>query len=148
MSWSRAFGMKPRLEWDPFREFERMQSEMDALFGRSTESMPEMPPLNAWESDEGVVVTAEIPGLDPAGIDISVEGDVLTVSGDRAVDEAAEDARHLRRERGFGRFSRSLRLPLRIQEDEVQAHAKNGVLWVKLPKARVERPRRIEVQAH
>lgn len=148
MSWTRAFGLTPRRDWDPFRDLERMQSEMDALFGRSTGSAPEMPPLNAWESDEGVVVTAEIPGIDPAGIEITVEGDALTVSGDRAAEEAAEDARHLRRERGFGRFQRSLRLPFRVQEDEVQAHAKNGVLWVKLPKARVERSRRIEVRAH
>jgi len=149
MTWEGALGTRGLRGWDPFRDLERMQAEVNELFGRANDSWaPGTPPLHAWAGDDGIMVRAEVPGLDPGAIEISVHGDVLTLSGARTADEPAEGARALRRERGHGGFERSIRLPFAVEGEEVRADAKDGLLWIRLPRARRERSRRIEVRTH
>lgn len=148
MAWPRTFGFGGLFDWDPARELDRMWSDTDALLGRPRRSYePGDPTINVWAKDDDVVVTAELPGVDPSEIDISVKADVVTLKGAKPEDGANDGERVLRRERGRGELFREIRLPFRVAEDAVQAHFKNGVLHLRLPRSGAERARKIQVQA-
>lgn len=104
------------------------------------------PALNAWESEEGFHVEAEVPGLKLEELEILVEGNQLVVKGERKV-ELEEGMEFHVRERRSGEFANTLTLPAEIDAEKVEAHLENGVLTVNLPKAEAARPRRIEVKA-
>ena len=145
MAWSQALGFP--WDWDPFRELDRMQAEVADLFGRTNDSYaPGYPPVNVWANDEGAVVTAELPGVEPDKLDISVVGNRVTLAGSRPADDLKDEERVLRTERGYGDFQRSIGLPFRVESEHVEASFKNGILTLKLPKASVERPRKIEIE--
>jgi HSP20 family protein len=135
---------------NPWREFGRMQAEVERLFdrtrGRLNDSYaPGYPAVNLWTAEDEIVLTAELPGLDPSKIDIAVQDDVVTISGTRAVEDVPEGAIIHHRERGYGEFSRSFRLPFRIDAGSVDARYANGILEVKLVKAPEDRPHKIQV---
>ena len=91
---------------DPFALMRSMLRDFDrASPGHVTQ--PVFPAVNVWQGDEAVAITAELPGVDPADIDISVKENVLTLSGERKAPEIPEGARWHRNERGFGKFARS-----------------------------------------
>jgi len=104
------------------------------------------PLLNVWEEERSLVVEAEIPGLKLEDIEVLVSGDELTISGERKA-ETAEGTTVHRRERGVGRFSRVVRLPVEVNADAVEATLREGVLTVRLPKAESVLPRRIAVKS-
>jgi HSP20 family protein len=104
------------------------------------------PATNVWTNEDGVVVSAELPGVTPEDIDISVVNDTLTVSGTRKPEEA-EGATYTRRERGHGEFARTFQLPFHVQGDRVEATFDKGVLHITLPRAEEDKPKRIEVKA-
>ena len=135
----------------PWGEMERLRREMDQLFSRAFEtrlhSPASYPAMNVWTSEEGVVVTAELPGMEPEDIDISVVGDTLTLNGSRQPDELQEGERYHRRERGTGHFSRTFQLPFRVEADKVEAMFENGVLHISLPRAEVDKPKKIAIKA-
>ena len=108
---------------------------------------PVFPAVNVWQGDEAVAVTAELPGIDPADIDISVKDNVLTLSGVRKAPEVPEDARWHRNERGYGKFSRAIRLPFAASDDKVEARMTNGVLRVVVGRPEEDKPRKIEIKA-
>jgi HSP20 family protein len=129
-------------------DMRRLEHEMDFLFGGTRgPNRSDYPPLNAWVGDEGLIVTAEIAGVDPDDIQLTVENETLILSGTREVEELPENARHRRRERGFGEFSRTLELPFRIDASSIEATAGNGVLQIVLPRLPEEKPRKISVNA-
>jgi HSP20 family protein len=99
-----------------------------------------------WANEEGVIVSAELPGVAPEDIDISVVGDTLTLSGTRNSEEA-EGFTYTRRERGHGEFTRTFQLPFQIQGDQVEASFDKGVLHITLPRVEEDKPKRIEVKA-
>lgn len=147
MAWLRPFGFGGLLDWNPVRELDRMWSDMDAIFGRAERSYASgESTVNVWAKDDGAVVTAELPGVDPERIDISVKADVVTLKGSKPEDKTGEGERLLRRERGHGEFSREIRLPFRVAEDAVEARFRNGVLHLRLPRASADQARRIPVQ--
>jgi HSP20 family protein len=134
----------------PWRDFGRMQAEVERLFDRSRGRLndsyaPGFPAVNLWTSEDSVVLTAELPGVDPDKIDIAVVDDTVTISGSRTVEDAPEGAVIHHRERGYGEFARSFRLPFRIDSSGVDARYANGILEVKLPKAAEDRPRKVPV---
>lgn len=136
----------------PWRDFGRMQAEVERLFDRTRGRMndsyaPGFPAVNLWTSDDNVVLTAELPGVVPDKIDIAVVDDTVTISGSRTVEDAPEGVVIHHRERGYGDFSRSFRLPFRIDAGAVDARYANGILEVKLPKAVEDRPRKVPVLA-
>jgi HSP20 family protein len=105
------------------------------------------PAVDVAETEEAVLVTAEIPGVDPAEVEITVSGDELTLRGEKK-EEIEESGRAWHRvERRHGRFVRSIGLPAPVDADRVEAAARDGVLTVTLPKRADARPRRIEVRA-
>jgi HSP20 family protein len=127
------------------REVNRLFSDTFASSGGST--APSYPAMNVWTQEEGAVVTAELPGLTAADIEITVVGDTLTLSGNRAANEVPEGAKYHRRERNFGKFNRVFQLPFNVEVDQVQAVFKNGVLHLSLPRAEAEKPKKIAIKA-
>lgn len=134
----------------PFEEMERLRREMDRLFtgfrGFRPFGVGVFPLLNVSEDKDNLYLRAELPGIDPKDIEISVEGDTLTLRGERKSPEVGENVSYHRREREFGRFRRSLTLPTRIDADKVEAVFKNGILQITLPKAEEARPKQITVK--
>jgi HSP20 family protein len=103
------------------------------------------PALNAWADDQALHLEAELPGVPTASLAVTVEGDELTLAGERPDLVEAGVTEH-RRERATGRFSRIVRLPFGVDAARVEASLKDGVLVVTLPRAEAERPRRIQLR--
>lgn len=133
---------------DFFREMNRLQDEMGRFFGRSgIPATGSIPFVNVWEDEQSVFVTADLPGIDIDKLDISVvEGNQLTISGERPVTEMA-NAVWLRQERAAGSFARMLTLPTLVDADRVEATYEDGVLHIALPKAEAAKPRKIAVKS-
>ncbi len=133
-----------------WRDMERLRREMNRLFETSRygglRRAPSFPAMNVWTSENGLIVTAEIPGVQIGDIEISVMNETLTVSGQRTPDEVGEGVRYHRRERGYGRFTRSLQLPYPVEAENVEATFRNGVLHITLPRAEEDKPRKITVK--
>jgi HSP20 family protein len=134
-----------------WREFDKLQREMNHLFDdytpRRLRQASGFPAMNAWENQDGLIITAELPGVNPDDIDISVVGETLTLSGSRKSEEQDEGARYHRRERGFGEFTRSVQLPFQVKVDDVDATFNNGILQVQLPRAEEDKPKKIAVKS-
>jgi len=134
-----------------WRELERLQREMshmyDAFYPSRLRPAPGYPALNIWTSENGLNVTAEVPGIKPEDIDISVVGETMTLSGERRPEELQEGAQYHRQERGYGKFTRSIQLPFPVDVNKVEATFKNGVLQVALPRAEADKPKKIVVKS-
>jgi HSP20 family protein len=136
----------------PHALMEQWKQEMDRLFsdftGRTVTSNRAgvFPPLNVSEDSEKLYVSSELPGIEPDDIEVHVEGDTLTLRGERKLPEAGESVNYHRREREGGRFRRIVTLPVRIDPNGVEAAFKNGVLNIVLPKAAEARARQIKVR--
>lgn len=138
----------PRLSFDPFAEVRRMQSEMNRLFADfETANASDFPAVNLWASSDGVMLTAEIPGVKAEDVDLAVHDDLLTLKGKRAPSVEEERASFHRRERPQGSFVRTVKLPFRVDPERVQARFTNGVLDVALLRPESERPRKIAIQS-
>ena len=133
---------------EPWRQIRRLRDEMDRAFSQiERPRAAAFPPVNVWSSADGVAVTAELPGMDPAGLDISATDDNLTIRGEMPAPVQEEGITWHRRERRSGRFSRTIQLPFRISADSVDASFRDGVLRVSLQRPEEEKPRKIEVKA-
>lgn len=137
-----------RLSWadSPFNRLRRLQGEMDRIFGPVQGELETFPAVNIWSDREQIVVTAELPGMDPDSIGITTKGDLLTLQGERKAEPDAENIVCHRVERWSGAFSRTLRLPFDVNAEKVRAHYKNGVLAVTLPRSEESRPSKIQIQ--
>ncbi|EHQ07419.1 MAG: Hsp20/alpha crystallin family protein [Leptonema illini] len=104
------------------------------------------PGVRFHEKEEGLTMRAEVPGVHPENIDVQVKEDVLTLTIEKKSEvEGEEKTKALRHERRQGKFTRSFQLPFRVDADRVQAECRLGVLTVELPKAEVEKPKKIAV---
>jgi len=139
------------LSGDFFAEFEAIQRQMRQLFG-----LPEgaagnngfaFPAVNVGTTDEAVEVYAFAPGLDPAGLEVSIEKDLLVISGERAAETHSQSGTAYARERFTGAFKRVLSLPEDVDASRIEATYRNGVLKVLIPKVAPRRLRKIEVKA-
>ena len=126
--------------WSPFAEF-------DPFFGpwRSARRVSQLPAINLYTNQEGAVVRAQVPGVDPDSLDVSVQGDTLTLRGKREP-ERGEDEEFIRQERHYGEFVRTLTLPHEVEQDQVKAKFKDGMMDVYLPRAEAAKPRKIQVE--
>jgi HSP20 family protein len=130
---------------DVAREMRRTQEEMNHLFGGLRLGMrPEFPPVNIWASPEGALVTAEVPGVSPEQIEVTVHQDTVTLRGKRESDVPADAVEH-RRERVEGPFQRSIVLPFRVDADKVSARFDRGVVTLELPRPAADKPRQVKV---
>jgi HSP20 family protein len=140
--------------WDPFRDLVTVQDEINRLFGRTYGTREGNGGLAGWapaidihETGESFVIDAELPGIDPDAVDINVEGDTLTLRGERSSMEESEGDTYHRVERRFGAFARSVVLPTTADTERIEATFDKGVLTITVPKAERAKPRRIEVKA-
>ena len=132
---------------DPLQEMQRLQREMNRVFSGLEQPLnPEVPPLNAWVGESDVVVSAELPGVDPGKVEVSVVGDTLTISGAREATALKEGESYHRQERSYGRFTRSLQLPFHVEAGKVEAKYDKGILRVTLPRAEADKPKKIAVK--
>lgn len=133
--------------WNPWLEMERFEREASGLLsGLGRSRTAGFPPINVLTSENEVIVTSEMPGVDPADVDLSVNGDTLTIKGTRKPQELAEGQKWHRRERGHGNFYRTVQLPFNVESSKVNADYTKGVLTVKLPRAEADKPRKITVK--
>ena len=141
------WNLAQRDPWTMWSDLDSLQSEMDRLFSEVSggPAAREFPAVNIYSSDENLVMTAELPGIDPKELDISVKDDTVTIRGERAAEEPGENERVLRQERGGGSFVRSFTLPFRIDAEKVDAEYLRGILMVRLPKAEEDKSRKISV---
>jgi HSP20 family protein len=137
---------------NPFKEMLRLRREMERLFADVTERTPYavnsgvFPALDITEHEGSTYVHAELPGVRPEDLEVSVEGRTLTLRGERKPD-SAENVSYHRRERKTGRFHKAISLPHQINAEDVTAGFKDGVLELVLPKVEEAKPKRITVQA-
>jgi HSP20 family protein len=140
------------MEREPFRE---IQSEMNRLFdnffGRPTSTVTGtgsrawMPVVDMYETNDDLILDVELPGVREKEISLTITGEVLTVKGDRQFGEQLKDDNYVHMERAYGKFERSIRLPMPVQAGRVTATYRDGVLEVRLPKAEEVRPKEIRI---
>lgn len=143
--------------WRGGRDIDRFRREMDTMFERffrepwpifapaAREAMI-VPDIDVSETEGEIVVRCELPGVEPKDVDINVAGDVLTIRGEKKVTEEEQKETFHFMERDWGKFSRSVMLPQHVQPEKVEAHYKNGILKIVLPKAEEAKARKIEVK--
>lgn len=103
--------------------------------------------LDVLEGDDGYVVKASLPGVNADDVELTFEDNVLTIKGEVKQDETVDEARYHVRERRFGSFSRSIRFPVWVNGDAIEAGYENGVLSLNVPKAEEVKPKRIEIKS-
>jgi len=131
---------------DPFALMRSMMHDFDHAFVPAS-TQPVFPNVNVWQGDDAVAVTAELPGVEPSDIEITVKGNVLTLSGERKAPEVPEGGLWHRNERLFGKFSRAIRLPFNASDDRVEARFVNGVLRIIVGRPEEDKPRKIKIKA-
>jgi HSP20 family protein len=141
------------VRWEPFRELAALQNEMSRWMGQmggadgpgNGQSSAWLPVVDAWETEDELVLSFDLPGVSEEQIAVELDDGVLTVSGERARTSEHSKERFYRFERRFGTFSRSVTLPAGVQEDAIQARYENGVLEIRVPKPEEQKPKRIEI---
>jgi HSP20 family protein len=141
--------------WRPFRELERMRKEMDHLWDSFFEERPRLkaeevrewfPSLDVAETKDSLVVKAEIPGMDPKDIDISLSNEILTIKGEKKQEKEEKEENYHLIERSYGKFIRSVRLPGEVKSDKISASYKNGVLNIILPKSEEAKKKEVKIK--
>src|SRR3982074_3414525 len=143
--------------WEPFREFSTMQDRMNRMNRLFHESYspegPEealtttsfAPPVDIYEDEHTITLKLEVPGIDEKDIDVRVEGNTLTVHGERKIEKEEKEENFRRVERQYGSFTRTFTLPPTVETDNVSATYDKGVLKVKLAKKAEAKPKQIKV---
>jgi len=134
--------------WDPFSELSRLQDEMGRFMTPGAGTRVHFAPaVDIYEDKESIVLRAEVPGVKPDDLHVSVENHILTLSGTRRLEKEDKKDNYHRIERSYGSFTRSFALPTTVQTDKIDAETKDGVLTLRLPKRAEAQPRRIEVKS-
>ncbi len=142
------------VRWDAARELDTLQGEMNRLFssffdtpttrnGAATRRW--VPAMDLVETEQHFVLTADLPGMTDGDVNIEVERNVLTISGERKTEHEAKKDGYYRIERSVGAFSRSLTLPEGVDADAVTASFAHGVLEIRIPKPAQAQPRRVQI---
>ena len=139
--------------WDPFRELSTLQNRMSRLFEEQYGSGREesltagafVPPVDIYEDEHSIQLKLEVPGIDQKDLDVKVENNFLTVSGERKFEKEEKEENFRRVERRYGSFSRSFTLPNTVNTDDITADYNNGVLSVRLAKRAEAKPKQIKV---
>ena len=142
----------PRNPWSVFDELDSLQADVNELIQQQNRARQEnrfrmaYPALNVWASPDGLLIDAEIPGVNPQAVDITVKGDALTIKGSIPPVELQDGEVFHRRERPSGTFVRSLQLPFRADSGKVSASCRNGVLRLSIPRSEEDKAQKIEIQ--
>ena len=143
------------VRWNPFNDVSLLQNQMNRLFENALQGWPAesngtsswVPPVDIYETENDLVVTTDLPGIDPKKIDMQVENNILTIRGERRLEQKLEKENFHRVERTYGAFARSFTLSTAVDPEKIRANYKDGVLSISLPKAEHARPKRIQIAA-
>jgi HSP20 family protein len=144
------------VRWDPFKEVATLQERMNRMFeevwGRGRRPDEDFisgswaPPVDVRETKAALEISAELPGVDPQNVEVSVEGGVLTLKGTRLFEKAAEGETYHRVERAYGAFERSFTLPTNVDAEKILAAYRHGVLHLTVPKREEAKPKAITIK--
>ena len=141
--------------WEPFRDLMTLREAMDRLFEESyvrsgprwtpaTGARCELP-LDVYTTEEELVISVAVPGVEPDDVDITIEGDTLTIKGE--IKGPIENVNYVIQERPYGQFNRTLRLNMPVQADKAEASFDRGVLTLTIPKQEESKPRTIKIKS-
>jgi HSP20 family protein len=136
------------MTWNPWQELDGFRREVSSLLNavpRWNDTVEQPTAFNVYAGDEGVIVTAELPGFDPESFEVSVQKDEVTIRGKRA-EAPVENARYHLRERALIDLEKSFRLPFLVDSDKTEATYERGVLTVRLQKVEDAKPAKIAVR--
>lgn len=139
------------IRWQPFQEIENLQRDMNRLFDRLTTTNGDgfgngfAPAAELQDTPDAIHLKLEIPGMDAKDIDVQVSAEAVSVSGERKEETKTEEKGMTRTEFRYGKFQRVIPLPARVQNTDVKAEYKNGVLQLTLPKAEDEKNKVVKV---
>ena len=150
--------MKSLVRWQPFQELNSLQRQMnrmfDNFFGRTTSLVPSEeslsswefgPPVDIYEDDRRLTFKVEVPGIDEKDIKVEIENNMLTIRGERKLEQDIKEESFRRMERHYGAFSRSFTLPSTVDPEKIEANYSHGVLAIQMPKRAEARPKQIKV---
>ncbi|MBM4332233.1 MAG: Hsp20/alpha crystallin family protein [Deltaproteobacteria bacterium] len=144
------------IRWDPFREMAALQERMNRLFSNVRTQTPFreeeivqgtwVPAVDIYETNEAIVLKAELPGITPKEITVEVKDNTLTLKGEKKFEKEVQEENYHRVERSYGSFQRVFTLPGAVQHDKVKARFKEGILEVNIPKIEEAKPKQIKVE--
>ncbi len=145
--------MSNLVRWEPFEELGSLQNEMRRMLERnwnrpwwSFEGIGLDIPMDVYEKGDSTVVKVALPGVKPEDVQVTALGNTLTISGEVKGEENVEERSYIRRERRYGKFSRTISLPNEVSTDKIQAEFENGMLILTIPKAEEARSKRIQIK--
>ena len=134
--------------WDPFADLNRVQREFEkSFFGPRTRNADFAPAVDVHEDSERLVLRAELPGVKREDIEVSIDANVLTLKGERKLEQEEQGRRYHRIERSYGTFVRQFQLPSNVDSTQIDAQLADGVLTVSLNKKQELKPRKIDVKS-
>ena len=140
--------------WDPFRDLSVLQERMNRLFedaGRgyrgdeAAATTSWSPAVDIYETENEIMVRAELPGIDRKDIALSLDNNVLTLKGERRFEKETRQENYHRIERAYGTFSRAFSIPAIVDEEKIRADYKDGILTIALPKKEQVKPKQIKI---
>ncbi len=141
--------------WDPFKNILSLQERMNRMFdeavhmGHAGEALGQStwsPPVDIYETEDDIVISAEVPGMDKEDVDIQVRDNTLILKGERKLEKPEKEEGYHRVERVYGAFSRTFMLPSTVDQDKISATYDRGVLHIKMPKAVKAKPQQIKIE--
>ncbi|ADO44733.1 MAG: Hsp20/alpha crystallin family protein [Hydrogenobacter thermophilus] len=136
--------------WNPFAELERIRREFDRLieemWPREEVERAFAPAVEMYETDNEIVVKAELPGVKKENIEVSIKDNTLHIRGEKKEEREEKTETIHRLERVYGKFERVLTLPVDVKAEEVKAEYKDGILEIRLPKSEVSKEKKIEIK--
>ncbi|HGJ64462.1 TPA: Hsp20/alpha crystallin family protein [bacterium] len=143
------------VRWKPGRELSNIREEMNRLFDDFFTVLPErrrellegewLPSIDVAETDDNIVVKAELPGVNQNDVNITIVNDVLTLKGEKKEEKEIKKENYHRVERSYGSFQRTISLPTGVKADQAKANYKDGILTVTIPKTEEAKPKSIKI---
>ncbi|UCC40987.1 MAG: Hsp20/alpha crystallin family protein [Candidatus Aminicenantes bacterium] len=142
------------IRWDPFRDLITLREKMNRLFedaftarGEEKDLMASTwtPSVDIYETENEIVLTAEVPGIEDKNIEIKIEDNTLSIKGERKIEKDTTEENYHRIERAYGSFYRSFTIPHNVDQDKIQAEHESGVLKIKMPKKAELKPQKVKI---
>ncbi|MEK6681339.1 MAG: Hsp20/alpha crystallin family protein [Nitrospirota bacterium] len=144
------------IKWDPFRDLLSLQERMNKLFeeslfrsGKDQEDLTVgrwSPAIDVMENEQEIVIKGELPGIELKNVEVLIKDNLLTLRGERKFEKEEEKENYHRIERAYGAFQRVFTLPASVEQDKVKAKMRDGILEIRLPKAKKELPKKVEIE--
>jgi HSP20 family protein len=134
--------------WHPFADFGELRHRVDQMFREMAPGAESSwaPSMDVMRDNGNLILRADLPGIKPDEVKVTVEDDVLTVSGEHSSESQEEKGDYMRRERRYGSFSRSMSLPAGVKAEDIESTSENGVLEVRIPLPAAEEKKPVEIK--